>query len=409
MATPASYNKKSSAIKRILSEARELASLTAPPSSAIREYAASPLETNLFEWHFTLRGPQDSDFENGIYHGRITLPPQYPMMAPDIMLLTPNGRWEVNKKICLTFTGFHQETWQPAWGIRTALLGVQTFMGASQDAAVGIGALDVESTERRRLAETSREWKCPTCQMRNADILAAPPQPSPTSSEAHVSRARETLPDGLTVDVGAEAKKARELASAKADEQAQSQWESSCSEINIESGSETMGKIVDDRRKNEQIAPQTEVASLQRPLSELRGGTAAIQTGSAVLSSSTLLGHLPSGDIAPPSTAASVSAPNPGLPSGSSASNPPTPSAARNPTNADAGSARQRHQVAATGTLTASGPASATSTDGQQVLLARIQLYDTVIALLVCTVGFLMLRIVLAGASNIVPSVVRHE
>jgi ubiquitin-conjugating enzyme E2 J1 len=107
MATLSSYNKKSSAIKRILSEAKELASLPPPPSSttsptqtvALREYHAAPLESNLFEWHFTIRGPSDSEFERGTYHGKISLPPAYPMQAPDLMILTPNGRWEVNKKV----------------------------------------------------------------------------------------------------------------------------------------------------------------------------------------------------------------------------------------------------------------------------------------------------------------------
>lgn len=52
------------------------------------EYSAHPLEDNLFEWHFTMRGPQSSEFEGGIYHGRILLPTQYPMKPPNIILLT---------------------------------------------------------------------------------------------------------------------------------------------------------------------------------------------------------------------------------------------------------------------------------------------------------------------------------
>ena len=46
------------------------------------------LQDNLFEWHFTIRGPEGSDFEGGIYHGRIVLPPEYPMKPPSIYLLT---------------------------------------------------------------------------------------------------------------------------------------------------------------------------------------------------------------------------------------------------------------------------------------------------------------------------------
>jgi len=43
---------------------------------------------NLFEWHFTIRGPADSEFDGGIYHGRIILPPEYPMKPPSIIILT---------------------------------------------------------------------------------------------------------------------------------------------------------------------------------------------------------------------------------------------------------------------------------------------------------------------------------
>jgi hypothetical protein len=37
-------------------EAAEMASATA-------DYFATPLEDNLFEWHFTVRGPESTDFE----------------------------------------------------------------------------------------------------------------------------------------------------------------------------------------------------------------------------------------------------------------------------------------------------------------------------------------------------------
>ncbi|PWN28972.1 UBC-like protein, partial [Jaminaea rosea] len=147
----------SSAVKRILSEARELQS---DPS---QEYIARPLETDIFEWHFTLRGPSGTEFARGLYHGRILLPVEYPFRPPNIMLLTPNGRWECNKKICLTFTGFHEEMWQPAWGIRTALLGVQAFMAARAEAAQGVGSLDFPKEERESLAEQSRRWICAVC------------------------------------------------------------------------------------------------------------------------------------------------------------------------------------------------------------------------------------------------------
>ncbi|CDR99531.1 probable UBC6-E2 ubiquitin-conjugating enzyme [Sporisorium scitamineum] len=197
MATATSHNKKSSAVKRILSEARELS------EDQSDLYTAAPLEDNIFEWHFTLRGPANTEFADGLYHGRILLPAEYPMRPPNLMLLTPNGRWELNKKICLTFTGFHEEMWQPAWGIRTALLGLQTFMTAKAEAAVGIGSLDYPVQARQKLATESRKWKCDLCEKTTLEML---PDPDPQQGE---QKQQEILPDGLQVDLNAQSHKSQ--------------------------------------------------------------------------------------------------------------------------------------------------------------------------------------------------------
>ncbi|PVD29281.1 hypothetical protein C0Q70_11878 [Pomacea canaliculata] len=148
------YNMRSPAVKRLMKEAHELKDPT-------ELYYAQPLEDNLFEWHFTLRGPEDSDFDGGIYHGRIVLPPDYPMKPPSIILLTPNGRFETNKKICLSISGHHPESWQPSWSIRTALLAIIGFMPTHGGGA--IGSLDYTPEERKVLAKRSQDWKCSDC------------------------------------------------------------------------------------------------------------------------------------------------------------------------------------------------------------------------------------------------------
>lgn len=50
---------------------------------------------------FCIVPPDESDYScsAGLYHFRIVLPPSYPMSAPDIILLTPNGRFELGKKV----------------------------------------------------------------------------------------------------------------------------------------------------------------------------------------------------------------------------------------------------------------------------------------------------------------------
>ncbi|OQR72562.1 ubiquitin-conjugating enzyme E2 J1-like [Tropilaelaps mercedesae] len=148
------YNYRSPAVKRLMKEAQEL-------REATEDYFAQPLDDNLFEWHFTVRGPPDSDFEGGIYHGRIILPSEYPMKPPNIVIMTPNGRFETNKKICLSISGHHPESWQPSWSLRTAILALIGFMPTEGQGA--IGSLECSSDERKKLARRSANFSCPHC------------------------------------------------------------------------------------------------------------------------------------------------------------------------------------------------------------------------------------------------------
>ncbi|KAJ0117590.1 ubiquitin-conjugating enzyme [Diaporthe amygdali] len=151
-------------MKRIMREAQEMSNSPSP------DYTASPLETDLFEWHFTLRGPPGSSYADGLYHGRIVLPPTYPLRPPSFRFLTPSGRFEANREICLSISGHHEETWQPAWGVRTALVALRSFM--ETDSKGQLGGLDTTDAVRKRLATESRGWRCSGCGGRtNEDII----------------------------------------------------------------------------------------------------------------------------------------------------------------------------------------------------------------------------------------------
>jgi ubiquitin-conjugating enzyme E2 J1 len=143
------------AIRRIQEDVREL---RRHPSN---RYYAEPLEDNMFEWHFTVRGPKHSHFEGGVYHGRIILPAEYPYKPPNIVFLTKNGRFEVGTKICLSITAHHKEEWQPAWGIRTMLEALISFFPT--DGFGAIGSLDWSEAERQQLAVLSQDYVCPRC------------------------------------------------------------------------------------------------------------------------------------------------------------------------------------------------------------------------------------------------------
>lgn len=156
------YNTNSASVKRLMRESKEM-------REATELYYCQPTEEDLFEWHFTIRGPVATEFENGIYHGRIILPVEYPMKPPSIILLTESGRFKTNEKICLSISGHHVETWTPTWGIRTALLAIIGFMETPGEGA--LGSLDYPAEERRILAKKSLSYVCPKCAVANSELL----------------------------------------------------------------------------------------------------------------------------------------------------------------------------------------------------------------------------------------------
>ncbi|XP_054268929.1 ubiquitin-conjugating enzyme E2 J1-like [Macrosteles quadrilineatus] len=192
------YNTKSPAVKRLMREAFELKDPT-------EEYCAHPVDDNLFEWHFTVQGPSGTEFEGGLYHGRILLPTEYPMKPPNIILLTPNGRFEVQKKICLSISGHHPETWQPSWSIRTALLALIAFMPTPANGT--IGAIDYTPEERQKLARKSQSWECPSCG-KLSEILSKDPTGKPVTQDEStmiqnvVFKADETTESGQVTNTG---------------------------------------------------------------------------------------------------------------------------------------------------------------------------------------------------------------
>lgn len=185
-------------LARILREHRDIQRNQSP------HWTAAPLSLEEpREWHFTLRGPPDSPFEGGLYHGRIVLPKNYPFAPPSLMLLTRNGRFEVNKKICLSASSHHPELWQPAWGIRTLLDALCAFFPTPAQGA--LHSLEASEKERRQMALESVLWVCPVCKRANRQLVeegcaapteAIPELPAQLKAQALLARRN----DNRTVD-----------------------------------------------------------------------------------------------------------------------------------------------------------------------------------------------------------------
>lgn len=159
----------STTVRRLLRETLELSASSSKPNPCFHAHPVS--DEDLFEWHFTLLGPPSpSPYAGGLYHGRISLPRTYPLKPPNFRFLTPSGRFEVNREICLSISGFHEESWMPAWGIRTALVALRTFMGEAGTAGQ-VGGMEASKEVRQRMASNSTQWRCEACDGRTNDEI----------------------------------------------------------------------------------------------------------------------------------------------------------------------------------------------------------------------------------------------
>lgn len=121
---------------------------------------------SLDTWYFIIHDLKDTDYAGGIYLGKVLVPPKYPFVPVDLVFLTPNGRFEINKKICTSFTGFHKDLWSPSWNIASMLAGLISFMTDSQDTieSKGLGGITLTTNERKKIAIDSIE------EIKNNDI-----------------------------------------------------------------------------------------------------------------------------------------------------------------------------------------------------------------------------------------------
>ena len=136
-------------IKRIQKEYRDL--LKEP----VNNFIAKPFDDNIYDWRFIFKGEKDTVYEGGIYMGKLTLPKEYPWKPPRIQMITPNGRFSHTKPLCLSFSHYHPESWNPALNIRTMLVSMISFF---YDSIHTTGGLKTDDETKRNLASSSIEY-----------------------------------------------------------------------------------------------------------------------------------------------------------------------------------------------------------------------------------------------------------
>ncbi|KAL3511556.1 hypothetical protein ACH5RR_024273 [Cinchona calisaya] len=138
-------------VKRLQKEYRALC------KEPVSHVVARPAPNDILEWYYVLEGSEGTPFAGGYYYGKIKFPPEYPFKPPGISMTTPNGRFMTQKKICLSMSDFHPESWNPMWSVSSILTGLLSFM---MDSNPTTGSVTTTVTEKQKLAKASLAFNC---------------------------------------------------------------------------------------------------------------------------------------------------------------------------------------------------------------------------------------------------------
>lgn len=126
---------------------------------------AAPDEKNILNWNYLIRGPPDSPYAGGEYHGVLMFPPEYPFKPPGIKMYTPSGRFQPDRKICFSMSDFHPGSWNPAWSVATILTGLLSFMLSDE---MTTGSVNTTEAHKRAFAARSHAWNLTQSRFRDA-------------------------------------------------------------------------------------------------------------------------------------------------------------------------------------------------------------------------------------------------
>lgn len=70
-------------------------------------------------------------------------------------MYTPNGRFKPNKRLCLSISDFHPDSWNPAWSVSTILTGLLSIMLENSPL---LGSCESTTYEKKKLAQQSLEF-----------------------------------------------------------------------------------------------------------------------------------------------------------------------------------------------------------------------------------------------------------
>ena len=121
---------------------------------------AYPLDNDYFNWHFTIKGAKNTEFEGGFYHGNLHLENNYPESQPNIQFFNPNGRFQPNTTLCLNI--LNNKSWKQEWTLINMLEALINYMPIQENHT---GSISESIDKRKEYASNSSQFKCDKCGM----------------------------------------------------------------------------------------------------------------------------------------------------------------------------------------------------------------------------------------------------
>ena len=129
---------------------RDTKSLCDDPPSVVAGFRLSD-DTGTLD--MLLRGAHNTVYAGGAYVVRLLLPERWPFEAPAVEMLTPSGRFETRKRLCMSgITHHHSDQYSCLQTFSSIAVGIVSIM---ENDLGGLGAVLEGDEERRRLAGSS--------------------------------------------------------------------------------------------------------------------------------------------------------------------------------------------------------------------------------------------------------------
>lgn len=128
------------------------------PHEYLKFAMKSETETNI--WYVLMSGfdGDEGEFAGGEYLVRVEMPHDFPFNPPQFYLMTQQGLYEVEKKVCISIGEYHKDQYRAALGVNGFCNQLVSGLIGWRDMGGGINIIKTTVAQKKAMAKASREY-----------------------------------------------------------------------------------------------------------------------------------------------------------------------------------------------------------------------------------------------------------